>query len=482
MKLQNLMVICVFFFPAFSSQMRADSLAYPIVDTGQEKCYDNSVEISPPSSSDAFYGQDAQYSGNQPSYTLSDDGLTVYYDNITSLTWTQSSDLDGDGDIDAGDKLTFAEAQTYSGTLNTANFGSYNDWRLPTIKELYSLILFSGADPSGYNGTDTSTLTPFIDTDTFDFGYGDTSAAAGERLIDAQFCSSTTYVSTVMGGSDAVFGLNLADGRIKGYDIIMPDGSVKEFYVMLVRGNADYGVNDFIDNGNGSISDVSTGLMWQQADSGSAMSWQAALAYAESLTLGGHDDWRLPNAKELQSIVDYTRSPDTTASAAIDPFFGVSPITAEDGLTDYPFYWSGTTHAKYNGMGDAAVYVCFGEALGWMEQPPMSGNYYLLDVHGAGAQRSDPKSGNVTDYFLGYDMYGDPVYGHGPQGDVIRIENHVRCVRDVQCGEPGYVSSLDGDLDNDCTVNMLDFAKLAQGWQSTYDISNIALISNNWLY
>jgi hypothetical protein len=421
-----------------------------------------------PTEGQPFCGQDAQYAGSQPSYTPSGDGLTVF-DNVTGLTWTQSPNLDGDGDIDVDDKLIFTEAQSYSETLNTANFGGFNDWRLPTIKELYSLILFSGADPSGYNGTDTSGLTPFIDTDYFDFGYGDTSA--GERIIDAQFCSSTVYVSTVMGGSDAVFGLNLADGRIKGYDIVMPDGSVKEFYVMFVRGNAEYGVNSFIDNGDSTISDVSTGLMWQQADSGAGLDWEDALAYAESLTVGDYDDWRLPNAKELQSIVDYTRSPDTTGSAAIDPLFGVSSITAEDGLTDYPFYWSGTTHAKYNGMGDAAVYVTFGEALGWMEQPPMSGNYTLLDVHGAGAQRSDPKTGDPTNY----------PYGHGPQGDVIRIYNYVRCVRDIQCGQSGYVSGLDGDLNNDCQVDLQDIAKLASGWQTDYFLSDLLIIAQNWL-
>jgi hypothetical protein len=69
--------------------------------------------------------------------------------------------------------------------------------------------------------------------------------------------------------------------------------------------------------------------------------------------------------------------------------------------------------------GGAAVYVAFGEALGYMEMPPGSGNYQLLDVHGAGAQRSDPKTGNPADY----------PHGHGPQGDVIRIFNYVRPVR-----------------------------------------------------
>jgi hypothetical protein len=47
-----------------------------------------------------------------------------------------------------------------------------------------------------------------------------------------------------------------------------------------------------------------------------------------------------------------------------------------------------------------------------------------LDVHGAGAQRSDPKSGNPTDY----------PKGRGPQGDAIRIYNYVRLVRGSSTG------------------------------------------------
>jgi len=52
-------------------------------------------------------------------------------------------------------------------------------------------------------------------------------------------------------------------------------------------------------------------------------------------------------------------------------------------------------------------------------QMPNSGGK-IIDVHGAGAQRSDPKTGDADDY---------PVWGHGPQGDVRRVYNHVRCVR-----------------------------------------------------
>jgi len=59
----------------------------------------------------------------------------------------------------------------------------------------------------------------------------------------------------------------------------------------------------YTDNGNGTITDNATGLMWQQADDGVVRDWQNSLTNAETLVLAGHSDWRLPNAKELQSIV-----------------------------------------------------------------------------------------------------------------------------------------------------------------------------------
>ena len=51
-------------------------------------------------------------------------------------------------------------------------------------------------------------------------------------------------------------------------------------YVRYVRGNPAYGKNDFHDNGDGTITDRATGLMWQKADSGKGMNWEPALAYA----------------------------------------------------------------------------------------------------------------------------------------------------------------------------------------------------------
>ncbi|MDF1551104.1 MAG: DUF1566 domain-containing protein, partial [Bacteroidales bacterium] len=297
------------------------------------------------------------------------------------------------------------------------------DWRLPTIKELYSLIIFSGLDPSGLEGANTASLVPFIDTDYFIFEYGDESI--GERIIDAQYLSSTKYVNTTMNGDATVFGVNFADGRIKGYPYgPMPGQNIdKEFFVIYVRGGKEYGINNFVDNNNGTISDIATGLMWAKDDSGEGMNWEEALTWVQQKNKEnylGYSDWYLPNVKELQSIVDYKRSPSTTNSAAIDPLFNCSSIIDEGGNTNYPFYWSSTTHANMLNGANAA-YVAFGEALGFM-QFPFSSTAELLDVHGAGAQRSDPKIGDPNDWPM----------GHGPQGDVIRIYNYVRCVRLIE--------------------------------------------------
>ncbi len=376
-----------------------DVSGYPIVGTNQTIFYGSSSQINEPSAGDAFYGQNAHYAGNEPSYT--DNGDETITDNVTGLMWQKGS----------GSKMTYDQAKS---TVESFDLAGYSDWRLPTIKELYSLILFSGQDPSGYNGTSTANLIPFIDTDYFDFEYGDPSV--GERIIDSQFATSNIDVGdSQFGGGNLMFGVNFADGRIKGYPTgAMPGQSQgKTFFVLFVRGNSNYGVNDFNDNSDGTITDRATGLMWNKDDSGKGMTWQEALEYAEGNELAGYSDWRLPSVKELQSIVDYSRAPGATNSAAIDPVFNCTEITNEAGQKDYPYFWSNTTHANMQSKGGGA-YVSFGRALGYF-------NGEWQDVHGAGAQRSDPKIGDPSDYPTGY----------GPQGDAIRIYNYVRLVRDA---------------------------------------------------
>src|SRR5262245_58960470 len=97
----------------------------------------------------------------------------------------------------------------------------------------------------------------------------------------------------------------------------------------------------FIDNLDGTVTDTCTGLQWRQGrpdtnDDGllteaDFLTWCRALSYCEDLVLAGHDDWRLPTLRELQSIVDYGRF-----NPAIDPIFDAYST----------LYWSSTSDAS----------------------------------------------------------------------------------------------------------------------------------------
>lgn len=387
---------------------------FAIVDTAQTASYNATKEITAPAAGAAFYGQDAQHQGLQPSYKDNGDGTVS--DLNTGLMWVKAR------------SAAMAWEAASSGAASSRVAG-YSDWRMPTVKELYSLIKYSGAQ--GASMTSTAGYVPFIDTSVFDFAYGSGSTTTGERVIDVQDWSSNLYVGKVMTGQSVAFGVNFADGRIKGYPVTASK------YVRYVRGNASYGVNAYQDNGDGTVTDRATRLMWAQADSGVGMDWQAALAWVQEKNAQkylGHSDWRLPNVKELQSIVDYSRAPKASDASrqgpAIDPLLSCTAITNEGGEKDYPFYWSSTNFMDGTQGSVPAAYVTFGQALGYMKTAGSS-YYTLMDVHGAGAQRSDPKAGTLGDYLLGKDASGNAVYGRGPQGDVVRFNNFVRLVRDA---------------------------------------------------
>ncbi len=380
---------------------------YPIVDTNQTVFYSNDAIIDAPNVGDAFYGQDASYSGNLPSYTNNNDGTIT--DNVTGLMWQQ----------DPGAKMTWGEAVENLEAFNEVALGGYSDWRIPTMKELFSLVDFSGN-----TGMSSSTSTPYIDTDYFVFTYGDQAGEA--RFIDSQILTSTIYGSTTLGNNTTVFGFNFADGRIKGYEID------KDFYCYYVRGNTNYGENLYIENGDNTITDEATSLMWTQYDSGyynagdandGTMSWEEALAWVQEMNdenFLGYSDWRLPNVKELHSLLDYSNSPAVTGKPAIDEVFYCTEIINYFDEKDWGFYWSGTTHDDLSASSiryGAASYVVFGNSLGEM-------NGVTVDAHGSGAQRSDPKTGDREEY-----PAPDP---NAPQGDEQRVFNMVRLVRDAK--------------------------------------------------
>ncbi|BBO67905.1 hypothetical protein DSCA_18350 [Desulfosarcina alkanivorans] len=137
----------------------------------------------------------------------------------------------------------------------------------------------------------------------------------------------------------------------------------------------------YTDNGDGTVTDEVTGLTWQQTPANTGLSYAEAQAYCESLTLGGHDDWRIPSTKELFSISNFS-----LGWPYLDTdYFEVSELApgTTDYSPDYGYFWSSTS--AYFGTESPeyyyAWYVAFGTAV----------DNDGADTHGAGAVRFDTK-------------------------------------------------------------------------------------------
>ena len=60
----------------------------------------------------------------------------------------------------------------------------------------------------------------------------------------------------------------------------------------------------FANNGDGTVTDTKTGLMWAVKDNGSLINWQSARSYCQDYQGGGHNDWRMPTLSELASLYE----------------------------------------------------------------------------------------------------------------------------------------------------------------------------------
>ncbi|HEY8966614.1 MAG TPA: DUF1566 domain-containing protein, partial [Candidatus Methylacidiphilales bacterium] len=356
-------VLAALVVPFLSLAPLRAGIASPVVDTAQTECFDARGPIPAPEREEAFYGQDAQYPGNPPAYADNGDGTVL--DKVTGLTWQKAP---------SARRLTWDEAFAAAEAANKAGFAGHADWRVPTIRELDSLFLYAAAEPKP-GATSAAGAKPFLDAHVFGFRYGD--VLKGEAVSDvvcwsatpvavpppppapSDAASSASSAAPAKAAPRSAYGINFAEGRLRADPVDAPASApliangvgpsrrqlAQRASVRLVRGNADYGkdrAGRFIDNGDGTVSDTATGLLWQKADGGQPMTWEEALVYAEHLSLNGIVRWRLPSAKELESLVDFTRSPDATQSAAIDPVFDVTAIRNEAGQPDFPAYWSGT--------------------------------------------------------------------------------------------------------------------------------------------
>jgi sulfatase modifying factor 1 len=118
----------------------------------------------------------------------------------------------------------------------------------------------------------------------------------------------------------------------------------------------------YTDNGDGTVTDNGTGLVWQQSAPTTPFTQAAALAYCAGLNLNGYTDWRLPWVVELVSIVD----PSTYNSSINNTVF---PNTRSS------FFWSSTPAA---GASNVAWSVIF--RLGSISQAGMSESGYARCV------------------------------------------------------------------------------------------------------
>ncbi|MDA3899098.1 MAG: DUF1566 domain-containing protein [Spirochaetes bacterium] len=90
----------------------------------------------------------------------------------------------------------------------------------------------------------------------------------------------------------------------------------------------------FSDNGDGTITDNMTGLMWLKSPDSTTRNWPAAITYCEGLDYASHTDWRLPTVSELETLTNYSqRAPATWLNGQ-----GFTNVRLD-------YYWSSTTYA-----------------------------------------------------------------------------------------------------------------------------------------
>jgi hypothetical protein len=240
---------------------------YKLPDTGQTVSYTNTV------------GEDHDYLINSPSFIINDSDTVT--DNNTHLMWQRQDD---------GTRRTWADAEPYCSGLS---LGGQSDWRIPEPHELQTIVDFgkSGAlDATYFTGTDST-------------GY----------------YWSTTYAAS----SSKAWYMRV------GYGTVGDLGKTNTQFTRCVRGANR--TSSFTDNGDNTTTDTKTRLVWQKSTSGSEMTWEEALSSCEALTLASQSDWRLPNIKELFSIVDTSEY-----NPAIDETYFPATQSAD--------YWSSTTY------------------------------------------------------------------------------------------------------------------------------------------
>ncbi len=225
---------------------------------------------------------------------LTDNGDGTVTDNINGLKWQQDVDLPAYNWYEAAgledDILNPDGIIDVCGDLTLAGF---TDWRLPTAHELMTLVKYEAYDPA----MDTNVFPDVIFTRYWSFSH------------------SGSWIATIKSSSGEFH----RSEKSAGYLVRCVSGETLESL-------------DFSDMGDGTIAESTTRLMWQK-ESGPALTFSDAEPYCNDLSLGGYEDWRLPEIWELTTLIDYGDS---------IPVFN-STFFPDTHISDYPpFYYSQT--------------------------------------------------------------------------------------------------------------------------------------------
>ncbi len=298
--------------------------------TGQDKCYNESAEITYPTLSTAdFYGQDAQYmcKCTEQSFTVGSGAYAgTVIDNNTGLIWEQSP---------SEETYTWDDAPNHCADLNSSNYGGKSNWRVPNPSEFLTIV-----DNSKYN-----------------------------PATNSNFANMSYYLwtSKECDGNSLACAFDPDDGNYWTYQ-----SKNKTYKVLCVSGNelnaaasGDFTIQTI--NGAVVVKDSITGLMWQKEYT-TDKTWQQALRYCEDSTYAGYSDWRLPNKNELASLLDPSKSG--------------APYSNFPDMPSYRFWSSSTSYFHAN--PDVAWFAHFN--FGQMQQAYKS----IDDVLSVRCVRSEP--------------------------------------------------------------------------------------------
>ncbi|MDX1956958.1 MAG: DUF1566 domain-containing protein [Leptospiraceae bacterium] len=325
---------CATFVTGMTPTIQTFTYSYQPLKSGQTSCWDGAGNLISCSGT----GQDGEtQNGVTRSYTDNGDGTVM--DNATGLLWQRCSVGQSGASCVTGSATTMTWA-TATGTTCTSLTTAGRTWRLPTSVELETLPNYG-------------TINPAINTGFF------------PNTVSADYWSSTSNSITSIDAWFVIFNVGYLNSNNK----------TNNNRVRCVSGQMKSQTLSFSDNGDGTVKDKATGLIWQKCSFGqnndgtcsgtaSTMQWTLALNPCSGLTLAGKT-WRLPSIKELQSLVDKNRS----TSPSIDTT--IFPNTVAN------VYWSSTPDAASCGC---AWVVSFSDSIAYYSN--MFNNNFVRCVSG----------------------------------------------------------------------------------------------------